>query len=274
MGAPKKPSTPAQRLLAALPPALAGRLAPGSADNIGIFCCRLLVLPVVEVCVWLRLGPCWVTTASNAVFFAGLAALWQDHWRWAGVGLGLGALLDFADGMVARRTDRCSRIGFQYDYIMDRAKSAGLFLAVAHLSSEGLTGVVMLAAVGLLFGREAVTWLLPIRRAALLKDRSPWQFMFGRAGQCADELLRNDPWQLVLLGLLLAVAPSSLITTLSYYCLTLAVDSWVFFRSYLNLGELRDPQNPHVLNWGAEGRIKTSVAQVWKKLSLYRSTIK
>jgi phosphatidylglycerophosphate synthase len=271
---PRTPLTPAQHMLANLPASLAGRLAPGSADNMGILCCRLLALPVVEICIWLRIGPCWITTASNTLFFAGLAALGQGHERWAGVGVGVGALFDYADGMVARRTGRCSRIGFQYDYIMDRAKSAGLFLVVTYLSGDGLVRWLLLMAVGLLVAREVVSWLLPLRRAGWVNIRSPWQMVFGRLGRWADELLRNDPWQLVLLGLLLALAPASLKICLSYYVLTLAVDSWVFFRSYLNARELQGSQDFRRLNWGAEGRIKTSVARAWQGLSRSRRPTK
>jgi len=206
-------------------------------------------------------GPSIVTTASNGIFFSGLAALLQGRPTLAGVGICLGALLDFADGMVARRTNRCSRIGFQYDYIMDRIKSAGLFLTMAYLSGPGLLRTSALAAVILLGFREVLSWILPVRRVTDILKRNSWQAAFGRFYRGMDELFRNDPWQLVLLGGMLFYSPTGANFVFAYYLLTLWVDSWVLFRSYVNAGSLRIPTHPHLFFWGTEGRVKTAITR-------------
>ncbi len=259
-------TTAVAMLLAAMPPSLTGRLAPGSADTLGILACRLLVLPIVEVFILLRVSPSIVTTASYGIFFAGLAALVQGMPAWSGLGIGLGALLDFADGMVARRAKRTSRFGFQYDYIMDRAKSAGLFCVIAYLTNDQSMRVTTLAALALLIVREGVTWLIPIRRSPVLFNQSAWPVIFGRWHLSANELLRNDPWQLVLLGIVLFTSASGLWLPLGYYYLTLLVDSLVYFRSFVNFGQLKDPDHPHLLYWGAEGRMKTAVANAFGRV--------
>lgn len=264
----------AAKLIAHMPSDLVRRLAPGSADTVGILVCRILALPSVELFILLRVGPSIVTTVSFGFFFAGLAALLLGQATWAGLGLGLGALFDFADGMVARRTQRTSRIGFQYDYTMDRAKSAGLFLVVAFLNSSNPVRWAALAALVLLIARECVAWLIPIRRVPGMGGQSAWQVVFGRWHWLADETLRNDPWQLVLLGAGLIISPAGLWLPLGYYFLTLLVDSLVFFRTFANFGKLYDPQYPHFLYWEAEGRVKIAVARAFGKLRWHRPTDK
>lgn len=251
----------AQRLSGTFPDGLRRRLACGSADNLGILGCRLLVLPLVELFVWLRVAPGVITTASNGVFFSGLAASLAGHQTMAGLGIGFGALLDFSDGMVARRTDRCSLFGFRYDYIMDRMKSMGLFLLVAYLGGE-LFRLISFAAIGLIFARELVTWVLPIRQVANLAGQSAWGTVFGHWHHVADEFLRNDPWQLVVLGFISVFWPESTLWLLSYYYGTLLVDSLMLFRSFLNVGSLKIAGHTHLLVFGADGSIKTAVMEM------------
>lgn len=257
-------TSPARRLLARTPASIAVRLAPGGTDTLGMLVARLLALPAVELLVWARVAPNLVTTASVAFFFSGLMAWLGGSEFWAGLGIASGAVLDFADGMVARRTDRCSLAGYRYDYIMDRLKTTGLFVCWALL--DGRVGVQLLAAIatGVLYGREIVTWLLPIRQVSTLLGHRPWRVVFGRAETPAMELLRNDPWQLVLFGLGLAFVPSVASTLLGYYLLTLAIDTFVFLRSFVSVGILKVPGNGGLLLPGPEGRVKSFVWRAWR----------
>lgn len=249
----------AVRALALMPLVIRERISLGSSDNLPMFCCRLLALPFVEVAIWAGFSPSVVTTFSNVFFFGGLAALRGGYYHQAGCALAIGALLDFADGMVARRTGRCTLFGYRYDYVMDRFKSVGLFLTVGLMYDTTWVWGGTVVAVAIIAFREAITWLIPICRVIEADHLVQWQAVFGSSYKLAAVLMRNDPWQLVLFGVSIGLWPRLGWWMLGYYLLTLIVDTIVFVRSFLNFGRYKREGLSQLFIFGAEGKIKKRV---------------
>ena len=91
----------------------------------------LAAAPVASVFVLLRIRPSTITTISNAIVLLSLYILWSSHRPRLFAALWVGALvLDFADGIVARRTGTSSANGSFYDHFADKVKVALLFLVV------------------------------------------------------------------------------------------------------------------------------------------------
>jgi hypothetical protein len=124
-----------------------------------------------------RLAPTWVTpdhlTALRfATALAAAAAFAHGGPGWVAAGAGvftISALLDRADGELARQTRRFSQHGHRYDLIADCASGAMAFAALGIGAASGPLGWAALA-LGLLAaaGVTALFWQINVRAAAPL----------------------------------------------------------------------------------------------------------
>ena len=96
---------------------------------------RALVRPLVGT----RVTPNHLTSLRLVTGLAACAALLPgtpQWWDWAGIMWLVSALLDRADGELARIADLCSPDGHRYDFLVDNIVNAGFFPCLGF----GLTG--------------------------------------------------------------------------------------------------------------------------------------
>lgn len=116
---------------AAAPKAESGFNTDAAPNNTLHWALSQIAVPFASLCITLKLKPFVITTISNALVIVSLFVLWRldapliFSALWA-----LALVLDFADGIVARRTATSSANGSFYDHFSDKVKVALLFLVV------------------------------------------------------------------------------------------------------------------------------------------------
>ncbi|MBX6331866.1 MAG: CDP-alcohol phosphatidyltransferase family protein [Gemmatimonadaceae bacterium] len=106
-----------------------------------------LINPIAEWLVRHDVPPNTITTIGTACSIAGGVIYGTGHIRTGGWFLGLTALFDVLDGMVARRTNRSSAFGAFYDSTLDRIADGFVLggLAVFFATRHGWVGTTMVA---------------------------------------------------------------------------------------------------------------------------------
>lgn len=127
---------------------------------------RICSAPVVIFCVHLKIHPNAVTTLSlilgclGALFFyAGDVTAFV--WSWS-----IAVILDYADGIIARKAGKESRFGYLFDMLSDRVKLVALLLAWAAVLNDMLSILMAAMAIGLLLLSEVAAHLLVPRSGA------------------------------------------------------------------------------------------------------------
>jgi len=95
-----------------------------------------LAVPIVRLCLALRLSPNAVTVLSFAIALGAGAVFWFVP-GYLGLAIGalvyeFGFLFDLADGAVARLTGRVSRLGARLDVWLDKVKKLACLCAILH----------------------------------------------------------------------------------------------------------------------------------------------
>jgi CDP-diacylglycerol--glycerol-3-phosphate 3-phosphatidyltransferase len=90
-----------------------------------------LIEPVAALLIRLRVSPNALTTVGTLFTVAGGAAFATGHIRTAGWIVGLTAIFDVLDGIVARRTGQATAFGAFYDSTLDRVADGALLGGIA-----------------------------------------------------------------------------------------------------------------------------------------------
>ena len=131
---------------------------------------------------------CWLLYIDRPVLFFSL---------WA-----LSALMDYADGTVARKAGKESYFGYLLDMLGDRVKLLLLLATWMAASDSGLSWLLGTSAVALLFVTEVISHLFLLqspKKLAPTSDRSPWLYV-------SEIFLRFDMHTFFLYGLTLAAS--------------------------------------------------------------------
>jgi hypothetical protein len=237
----------------------------------GILCCRLLSLPLVQVFIWLHIPANAITLAS--LFFVGGAGWFflSADWLAGGIFLGVGGLLDFCDGMVARRTKKSSYLGFVLDYCGDRVKLILLFGVLIYLST-GWALWVWWGGIGACLFKEYLLRICPYETPFDARGIDSWALVFGCGAPFFRNILRNDPWQLVLAGGGICLfGERGVHVFMAYYAMTMMADCGVSARSFINRSTVHAPITG---GWLVARDGVTHGSQLKKSLSAMRGRLK
>ncbi len=203
----------------------------------GILFCRILSLPATIFLIKLRVAPNVITAGSLLIVMAGAVSWLQGFTALAISLMGIGALLDFSDGMVARYLKKSSVIGGYFDYFSDRVKSIIIIYCTTATLSIVWIDTCLYAGMLIIVVRETVQWFCPYELVCEKYSTNRWDLLLGKWGKFGNGWLRNDPWQLVaaaILGLFLGLGVFKY--AMLYYSLTILVDFVALVRAYINIG--------------------------------------
>jgi len=243
-------------------------LKKGESSIPGILICRMLSIPLVWGFVRLGIRPNAISILSLIVIVLFLIGFVGRRFEMAGGLLFMGALLDFCDGMVARRQKSGSTFGRWLDYALDRVKTFLILVLTPFVFPEG--GILFLAgsAFFLLLVKEVMLRLNAFEKPFEAHGYPPWRLIFGRFDHVAKALVQNDPWHLVMTGLLaVCFGRSGMKIGLLIYAGTIVIDALVFLRAHLNLWAPIDIGTDRILilrsGYSIKGRLNY-VKQLWR----------
>jgi phosphatidylglycerophosphate synthase len=191
---------------------------------VGMRLYRLLAAPVATMAVRWGISANAVTSMSLAAGAGAGLALRADNLVLGAALLEAMVLLDFADGMVARRTGSTSSLGFVYDFVGDRVKIGWLLLCMA--TAVGVPRFYVVAALAcmcLILADTLSIFFVPIETMRVVSAGGPIEIARWRRA-IVGNLIRFDMHIVGLLGFVLLLGAASVEAVLSVLALSLALN--------------------------------------------------
>lgn len=181
-----------------------------------------IVRPAVRLVAGTGITPNHVTTLRFATALAAAAAFAQGQESWTNIGAGvfvISALLDRADGELARQTRRSSPGGHRYDLIADCSAGVVAFIGLGIGAAAGPLGPLAVA-LGVLAGAgiAGIFWHINVRAPGKLPGLTARS---GRILVDPDDGMFTVPLLLWCFGPEAALVPASIVTPLAALWLTL-----------------------------------------------------
>lgn len=191
-----------------------------------------IVRPAVRALAGTRVTPDHLTGLRFATAVAAAAIFAQGSDTWTSIGAGVftvSALLDRADGELARQTGRFSRHGHRYDLLADCLAGVMAFIGLGLGAADGVLGVLAIA-LGFLAGAGIGGLFWEINVAA--PGRLPgWTGRGGRVLADPDDGIFALPLLVLCFGAEAVLVPGSIVTP--------AAALWLALRRRLGAGTVR-----------------------------------
>ncbi len=196
-----------------------------------------VVRPAVRAIAGTGITPDHLTALRFATALAAAVAFAQGQDGWTNIGAGIfvfSALLDRADGELARQTRRFSRHGHRYDLIADCSAGVMAFIGLGLGAASGVLGP-MAVALGLLAGAGigGLFWEINVSAPGKLPG---WAARDGRVLADPDDGIFALPVLLWCFGAEAVLVPGSVVTPLAAL--------WLMLRRNRGMAPVRAPEAP------------------------------
>lgn len=138
---------------------LSGFMKAEEANNPLVIVCRMLAFPVVIFCIRTKFHPNIVTGISLVLGCSGAIFYFLDAKLAFVVVWSASVVLDYADGIIARKSGKESHFGYLFDMLGDRLKLISLVIAWSFVEGSLFAYILGTTAISILLVTEVVTHL-------------------------------------------------------------------------------------------------------------------